>query len=99
MAQEQSLNNSSLTTVVPTEPVKEVSLKPRWLRQPTVDKLEPGKYCWGSGRRKAAVARVRLRPGTGKITVNKREFEDYFANLRDRNAVCAPLIADRKSVV
>ncbi len=31
-----------------------------------------------TGRRKEAVARVRLRPGTGKITVNRRRFEDYF---------------------
>jgi small subunit ribosomal protein S9 len=31
-----------------------------------------------TGRRKEAVARVRLRPGTGKITVNGRAFEEYF---------------------
>ena len=31
-----------------------------------------------TGRRKQAVARVRLRPGTGAITVNRRPFEDYF---------------------
>jgi small subunit ribosomal protein S9 len=31
-----------------------------------------------TGRRKQAVARVRLRPGTGAITVNKRAFEAYF---------------------
>ena len=31
-----------------------------------------------TGRRKEAVARVRLRPGTGKITINGREFEQYF---------------------
>jgi small subunit ribosomal protein S9 len=31
-----------------------------------------------TGRRKSAVARVRLRPGNGKITINKREFEEYF---------------------
>ncbi len=30
------------------------------------------------GRRKQAVARVRLRPGEGKITVNKRDFDEYF---------------------
>ncbi len=32
------------------------------------------------GRRKQAIARVRLVPGTGKITVNGREIEDYFPN-------------------
>jgi small subunit ribosomal protein S9 len=31
-----------------------------------------------TGRRKQAVARVRLRPGTGTIIVNRRSFEDYF---------------------
>ena len=32
----------------------------------------------GTGRRKSSVARVRLIPGTGKITVNKKDLEDYF---------------------
>jgi small subunit ribosomal protein S9 len=31
-----------------------------------------------TGRRKEAVARVRLRPGTGKVTINNRTFEDFF---------------------
>jgi small subunit ribosomal protein S9 len=33
---------------------------------------------WGTGRRKNAVARVRLVPGTGTVTVNSRTLEDYF---------------------
>jgi len=33
---------------------------------------------WGTGRRKEAVARVRLIPGTGKVTVNGREAVEYF---------------------
>jgi small subunit ribosomal protein S9 len=33
---------------------------------------------WGTGRRKHSVARVRLVPGTGKITINKRELDQYF---------------------
>ena len=33
---------------------------------------------YGTGRRKSSVARVRLVPGTGKITVNKRELGEYF---------------------
>ncbi|MFT5680391.1 MAG: small subunit ribosomal protein S9 [Myxococcota bacterium] len=33
---------------------------------------------YGTGRRKASVARVYLRPGSGKIVVNKRPMEDYF---------------------
>ena len=33
---------------------------------------------WGTGRRKTSVARVRLVPGNGKITINNRDIEDYF---------------------
>ena len=33
---------------------------------------------YGTGRRKSAVARVRLFPGTGKITINKKDIDDYF---------------------
>ncbi len=45
----------------------------------------------GTGRRKTSVARVRLRPGTGNVTINGRGLEDYFHNLKQRNAVLAPL--------
>ncbi|KNF08054.1 30S ribosomal protein S9 [Gottschalkia purinilytica] len=33
---------------------------------------------YGTGRRKKSVARVRLYPGSGKVTINKRELDDYF---------------------
>ncbi|MCZ6834991.1 MAG: 30S ribosomal protein S9 [Planctomycetota bacterium] len=39
------------------------------------------------GRRKSAVARVRIRPGDGKFIVNKREYEAYFTGERDRNDI------------
>lgn len=35
-------------------------------------------YFYGTGRRKSSIARVRLLPGTGKITINKRDIDDYF---------------------
>lgn len=44
-----------------------------------------------TGRRKQAVARVRLRPGTGVITVNKRTFEDYFTSAMHRMQITEPL--------
>jgi len=44
-----------------------------------------------TGRRKRAVARVRIRPGTGKITVNKREVEDYFPSETHRMIFTEPL--------
>ena len=45
----------------------------------------------GTGRRKTAVARVRLAPGSGKITVNGRSFENYFALETLRATVTQPL--------
>jgi small subunit ribosomal protein S9 len=45
----------------------------------------------GTGRRKTSVARVRIRPGGGKIRINNRELEEYFCNIRQRNSVLAPL--------
>ena len=47
----------------------------------------------GTGRRKLAVARVFLRPGSGKILVNRRELEDYFPAEVHRAAVRQPLLA------
>ena len=44
-----------------------------------------------TGRRKQAVARVRLRPGQGVITVNKRPFEQYFTSATHRMVVIEPL--------
>ncbi len=45
----------------------------------------------GTGRRKTAVARVRLRPGNGAININQRTLDEYFDNERDRGSVMAPL--------
>ena len=44
-----------------------------------------------TGRRKEAVARVRIRPGTGVITVNKRSIENYFPSETHRMIVTEPL--------
>ncbi len=48
-------------------------------------------YVWGTGRRKAAVARVRIRPGSGKFIINKREIDEYFLLADDRKAARAAL--------
>lgn len=45
----------------------------------------------GTGRRKTAVARVRLKKGNGKITVNNRPFDEYFPVERQRLMIEAPL--------
>jgi small subunit ribosomal protein S9 len=45
----------------------------------------------GTGRRKTSVARVRVRPGQGRILVNKRALEEYFPKEQQQQAVLAPL--------
>lgn len=47
---------------------------------------------YGTGRRKTSAARVFLRPGTGKVQVNGREFENYFPNAVLRMVVNQPLV-------
>jgi small subunit ribosomal protein S9 len=51
----------------------------------------------GTGRRKTAVARVRLRPGAGSIHINSRPLEEYFPSEKDRRNVLAPLIKTGKT--
>ena len=46
---------------------------------------------YATGKRKSAVALVYLRPGNGRITVNQRDFEDYFPLETTRNLVSQPL--------
>jgi small subunit ribosomal protein S9 len=50
-------------------------------------------YIWGTGRRKTAVARVRIREGTGRFLVNDLEFDAYFPLEIQRFDVRAPLNA------
>ena len=50
---------------------------------------------YGTGRRKSAIARVFLRPGSGKFTVNGKQFDEYFVTPAQRVAAKLPLgIAD-----
>ncbi len=44
-----------------------------------------------TGRRKEAVARIRMTPGTGEITVNDRPFEEYFPTVSLQNNLLQPL--------
>ena len=52
-----------------------------------------GGYWWGTGRRKSSVARVRIKPGSGKMVVNKKNLDEYFKREQDRKAVLSPLKA------
>ena len=64
--------------------------------------MDNTKY-YGTGRRKSSVARVYLVPGTGKITVNKRDIDDYFGLETLKVIVRQPLVAtetaDRLDVI
>ena len=55
------------------------------------EKTAPKKFYLGTGRRKTAVARVRLAEGTGKIVINGRGLTEYFTEDKDRAAVMGPL--------
>ncbi len=48
---------------------------------------------YGTGRRKRAVARVFLRPGSGDFKVNGRAFEEYFVTESQRSAAKMPLVS------
>ena len=70
----------------------EVSTRPLAAPEP------PDAHGWwgGTGRRKTAVARVRIKPGSGevKVQVSRKKFktvDEYFTEMRDRNDVHAPL--------
>ena len=52
-------------------------------------------YIWGTGRRKTSIARVRLKKGNGKITVNNKELDSYFPIDRDRGTLRSPLKATK----
>ena len=63
--------------------------------EPKIDELG---RAYGTGRRKSATARVWVKPGTGKITVNGKDQEQYFARPVLRMVIEQPLIeADRRT--
>ena len=49
-------------------------------------------YFYGTGRRKSSVARVYLTQGTGKITINKRDIDDFFGMETLKTIVRQPLV-------
>ena len=73
-------------TPTPTAPAAPAA-EPRPARQLT--KQNP--YYWGTGRRKSAIARVRIRPGTGQFMVNDREVNEFFRVEKDQALVRTPL--------
>lgn len=54
--------------------------------------VQKGEMNHGTGRRKKSVARVRIIPGNGNITINKRDIDDYFGREVLRTIVRQPLV-------
>jgi small subunit ribosomal protein S9 len=76
-----------------TDKVPEAEIESQLKVAPKPQSESKGGYWWGTGRRKCSVARVRIKPGSGKMVVNKKELNDYFKRKQDQNAVMAPLEA------
>ncbi|HEY2185631.1 MAG TPA: 30S ribosomal protein S9 [Xanthobacteraceae bacterium] len=74
------------------------ALKPAPAPEPPryVQKLDNHGRAYATGKRKDAVARVWLRPGAGKIVVNTRPFESYFARPVLRMLIQQPLVATNR---
>ena len=53
---------------------------------------ESNPYFYGTGRRKSSVARVRVYPGTGKVTINDRDIDDYFGLETLKTILRQPLV-------
>ncbi|MBI1205421.1 MAG: 30S ribosomal protein S9 [Rhodopseudomonas sp.] len=70
------------------------SLKPEAPEAPTyVQKLDAQGRAYATGKRKNAVARVWIKPGSGKVTVNTRTIETFFARPVLRMLIQQPLVA------
>ena len=76
-----------------TDKAPEAEIESQLKVAPKPQSESKGGYWWGTGRRKSSVARVRIKPGSGKMVVNKKELNDYFKRTQDQNAVMAPLKA------
>ena len=55
-------------------------------------RLDKQRYFYGTGRRKTAIARVRLTPGNGAIVINGTPYEELFSRFEHRRAVLQPLL-------
>ncbi len=80
-------NPDAEVEVAEQAPAEQPKVAPKSNREPK------GGYWWGMGRRKSSVARVRIKPGSGKFVVNKKDLDDYFKREQDQKAVKAPLVA------
>ena len=94
MADEQEKVDQENEPEAPSEapaPTEEPQAEPEPVSHPAPPLAEGQHYVWGTGRRKKATARVRIRPGSGQILINKRDLEKYFSQDRDRQAIIGVL--------
>ena len=83
---EIKIGESSEATTVEAKPVGSAVAARR-------TKPDKGGFIWGTGRRKSSIARVRIKPGEGKLLINKKEVDGYFMREQDKNTVLSPLKA------
>jgi len=76
MIDKQQTPEATEAVATETKPTSEAKTTPK-----------DGHWWWGTGRRKAAVARVRIRPGDGTFDVNKKNLTDYFSEIRDHQDI------------
>ena len=90
-------DESSATPAMPVEtpavaaPAPEAA-KPVAQPKPRASRAAKSDVYWATGRRKESVARVRLMPGSGKIVVNHKQYEDYFPRETWRLSIRQPLL-------
>jgi small subunit ribosomal protein S9 len=61
--------------------------------EPKTKPLPSGQYYYGTGRRKCAVARVRLYPGSGTVQINDKPYLDIFSRAMHHNKIRLPMEA------
>src|ERR1700728_4890056 len=88
MSEETEATETTGPTPAPEKPVAE---KPAPKAAEPAGPAPKPVYTWGVGRRKTAVARVRIAPGSGKIEINGRTLNDYFTAEKDRKSIFGPL--------
>jgi small subunit ribosomal protein S9 len=83
-------------TLSSLQDLKEATATPAPEAPVYVQKLDKYGRAYATGKRKDAVARVWIKPGAGKITVNGREFDVYFARPVLRMIVQQPLVISKR---
>ena len=93
MTDDESRSAPEVPAEAPVAPAPEAVVpKPATQPKPRASRAAKPETYWATGRRKEAVARVRLIPGSGKIVVNHRQYEDYFPREIWRLSIRQPLL-------